>query len=528
MTFPKNRARFAALAALGVAAAAIVPATAFAAPGDPVADGCFGFDTSTGTITGYNDTGTGNAPCSLDITIPSTIGGTPVAAIGNNAFSGIALDSITVPDTVTTIGQYAFSNTGADTVKIGAGVKNIGAGAFSHNDLTSVEIPASVSTLGGDAFAYNPLTSVSIDGDNLNVPTSAFNATDGLTITDVTIGYGVRTLAPSVFSGQPVSKLTIAEGVTSIGAFAFNGNRLTDLRIPSSVKDVQANAFDNGLIRTVTVGAGVQSIDDSAFLRNHIESVTFEGNTAFNAELFAQNFTTDELQETLSSYPTPAEGIAALNAKATMVKVYSTNADFIAAHGTGKVVDMSGVGAFNYGYIVNPAAYTVASKDSAGASLATPARVTGTNLADHLVATALTAGLDAFHQIGDTVSVEPATITGFTSPAAQEVKLTRAENDVTFTYGGVTTPTEPGQGSDDEPGQGSDDEPGQGTGEQPGLDDIPYETPPGETSAASGDASLVKTGGFDATALSIGAAITMLLGAGVLVALRRRRTNAAE
>ena len=44
------------------------------------------------------------------IEIPSTIGGYPVTAIGDNAFAGCVFTSITIPDSVTSIGDNAFSN----------------------------------------------------------------------------------------------------------------------------------------------------------------------------------------------------------------------------------------------------------------------------------------------------------------------------------------------------------------------------------------------------------------------------------
>lgn len=63
----------------------------------------FVFDPATGTITGY--TGPGG-----DVVIPSTIGGISVTSIGDTAFYGIDLTSITIPDSVTSIGDDAFFN----------------------------------------------------------------------------------------------------------------------------------------------------------------------------------------------------------------------------------------------------------------------------------------------------------------------------------------------------------------------------------------------------------------------------------
>ena len=43
------------------------------------------------------------------IEIPASISGLPVTAIGDYAFNGSSLSSVTIPDTVKTIGKYAFS-----------------------------------------------------------------------------------------------------------------------------------------------------------------------------------------------------------------------------------------------------------------------------------------------------------------------------------------------------------------------------------------------------------------------------------
>ncbi len=77
--------------------------------------------------------------------IPST-----VTAIGNYAFSGNNLTSVTIPNSVTTIGNYAFY----------------------INNLTSVTIPNSVTAIGNWAFDYNNLEYVLInEGSNLTETT---------------------------------------------------------------------------------------------------------------------------------------------------------------------------------------------------------------------------------------------------------------------------------------------------------------------------------------------------------------------
>ena len=115
----------------------------------------FGFDSSTGAITDYfgNDT---------DIIIPSTIGGVPVTAIAENAFSNGYIKSVVIPNSVTTINMVAFFNNKLTKVVIPNSVTYIGDEAFENNEITRIVIPNSVTTIEGYAFSLNNITSVVI------------------------------------------------------------------------------------------------------------------------------------------------------------------------------------------------------------------------------------------------------------------------------------------------------------------------------------------------------------------------------
>ena len=116
----------------------------------------FTFDSTTGTITGYDIAG------GLDVVIPSTIGGVAVEHIGFDAFLEKYLTSIIIPDSVTNIGDCAFRSNLLTSVTIPNSVTSIGYNAFATNLLTSVTIGNSVTSIGNVTFAFNPLTSVTI------------------------------------------------------------------------------------------------------------------------------------------------------------------------------------------------------------------------------------------------------------------------------------------------------------------------------------------------------------------------------
>ena len=79
----------------------------------------------------------------LSITIPSEINGHPVTAIGQYAFMGIQMTSISIPSTVTSIGQFAFHKcVKLASVNIPNSVTTIGSGAFTMTGLASITIPS--------------------------------------------------------------------------------------------------------------------------------------------------------------------------------------------------------------------------------------------------------------------------------------------------------------------------------------------------------------------------------------------------
>ena len=88
----------------------------------------FEFESSTGTITGYNQDNYGS-----DIVIPIKINNINVQAIADLAFYFCGFKSVYIPNSVTSIGDRAFQ----------------------YNSFETVTIPSSVTTLGSDAFMNN-------------------------------------------------------------------------------------------------------------------------------------------------------------------------------------------------------------------------------------------------------------------------------------------------------------------------------------------------------------------------------------
>ncbi len=200
------------------------------------------------TITKYKGAGG-------DVTIPSELGGAPVTAIGEKAFSSCStLTSVTVPEGVTSIGAYAFEECAAlKSVTLPASLMGVESNAFyicyALESVYISDLTAWCEIDFADAGA-NPL------GWGSGAGKESLLYLNGSLVTDLVIPDTLTTVKPYSFYGcTSITSLTIPEGVTSIGKIAFMVCRnLRVVTIPASLTIVQDNAFQNtGGIREVHI-----------------------------------------------------------------------------------------------------------------------------------------------------------------------------------------------------------------------------------------------------------------------------------
>jgi hypothetical protein len=191
--------------------------------------------------------------CPANLEIPADLGGHVVRHIGESAFFSNALESLTLPSSITSIGDSAFGLNLLTTLELPGAVVSIGNSAFYGNALTSLVIPSSVTAIAGWAFAANELTALAIPSSIATIPEGAFY-------------------------GNELESLTIPSSTTTIGADSFAGNSLTSLVIPGSVVSIGSEAFAYNSLSSVAFPNSVVSIGYSAFGYNNLSSVTFFGN----------------------------------------------------------------------------------------------------------------------------------------------------------------------------------------------------------------------------------------------------------
>jgi hypothetical protein len=184
-------------------------------------DGVWTYETigSSILIGGYRNTVSATA-----VTVPATIAGLPVTAIGQLAFNSeysSNLTSITLPDTIVNIEQSAFLNTPATNIFLGNSLTNIGNFAFENASLNNITIPGTVTGIGQDAFE------------------------DCTQLFSATISCGVTTLGPDMFYGcTALTNVLLPNTLTSIGSYAFyECQHMTNFFIPGSVRMISPAAF---------------------------------------------------------------------------------------------------------------------------------------------------------------------------------------------------------------------------------------------------------------------------------------------
>ena len=212
----------------------------------------------------------------------------------NNTYSG----SVSIPETVTsngteysvtTIGESAFQGSAVTSVSMPECITSIDYNAFKGcQNLESVTLPESLTTLGSYAFySCKLLKAVKIPSGVTAIPSSCFYECSSLE--SVTIPEGVTTIGDDAFSGCNLNALTLPESLEKIGNYAFCSNSsLKSVNIPAKVKTIGMQAFCNCCLTDLVIPEGVQTIGDDAFERNSLKKLTLPstiksiGNEAFN------------------------------------------------------------------------------------------------------------------------------------------------------------------------------------------------------------------------------------------------------
>ena len=292
----------------------------------------YNFDSSTLTasVTHKGNSST-SASYSGSIVIPSTVtyAGTvyTVNSIGDYAFYGCRITSISIPNSITTIKEFAFSNVqNLTSINIPASISSIGMSAFGgcedlkavhisdisswcqiafYNEVsnplyyaknlylngslvTNLTIQEDINMIGKYAFYNCSINSISLPHSVISIGKMAFSHCENLTSINIASDNSIFCSVDGVLFNKQMTILmvypakksnyiyVIPNSVTNIENYAFfNADRLTYIEIPYGVKTIGENAFQGCTkLTSVTIPESVTSIGAGAFNCGNLASVT--------------------------------------------------------------------------------------------------------------------------------------------------------------------------------------------------------------------------------------------------------------
>ena len=258
------------------------------------------FTTENEIITGYDGS------CGANVKIPNKINNQAITEISDNAFYGLGILSVQLPNHLSRINNYSFAENEIKNITIPNELTVIGWGAFYNNQIESLNIPNSVSLIEGDAFRKNKIEVLSLPNNLQSIGQGAFSNNklddnnafiyarfydentntykeDNTKITsyagrnrdNIIIPNNVKSIGTNSFQDQTITKITLPNTLEEIEPYAFADNKISEIEIPGSVKSISSLAFyNNSNLNNVTLHEGTEEIWEYAFYGSTIERIT--------------------------------------------------------------------------------------------------------------------------------------------------------------------------------------------------------------------------------------------------------------
>ena len=240
----------------------------------------FSFDSSTKTITGYNNAG------GLDVVIPPSINGVQVLKIGDRAFVSKGLTNVVIPDTVTNLEYMSFGYNALSNIEFPNSLIEIGGRAFCGNMLSNLEIGDNVISIEEHAFSENQLVNVTLNNKLKYIGESAFWKNS---IKEVIIPDSVTKIGLAAYAVNAITYVELGDGLTEIDAIAFAENEISTIIFGSNIAIIGEGVFRDNRLTSVTIPTSVTSIDRYAFMNNRLINVTIPDNVTISYCVFTNN-----------------------------------------------------------------------------------------------------------------------------------------------------------------------------------------------------------------------------------------------
>lgn len=202
--------------------------------------------------------------CTGDVVIPAGAN-----SIGANAFELSAMNSVSLPATLTSIGDYAFAlSTALVELAIPEGVVSIGEWAFSSSELLeTITLPASVNNIGNTAFQ----DSLSLENINVNAANADFASVNG-----VLFNKSFTTLE-AYPAGKPAASYTVPATVEIIDDRSFISAKALKsvlFTADSQLTSLVGSVFQTSGLTSIILPAGVETIGSAFSYAQNLTSVT--------------------------------------------------------------------------------------------------------------------------------------------------------------------------------------------------------------------------------------------------------------
>lgn len=194
----------------------------------------------------------------------------------------IALEKVTLPDTLTSIGNDAFFGcTSLKGITVPSTVSSIGSGAFGNcPSLISADLSCQVTEIPAKLFASDTsLSTLKLPNYITSIGDMAFEGCSSLR--SVTLPDTVKTIGTGSFSScTGLENISLSADLKTIGNLAmYNCSKLTSVFIPNKTKTLNDEIFTNcSSLKEVYISNSVSIIKNELFRGcENLESVVFGG-----------------------------------------------------------------------------------------------------------------------------------------------------------------------------------------------------------------------------------------------------------
>lgn len=206
-----------------------------------------------------------SGPLETDVVIPDTLGGYPVTALGESAFSGICevTTSVQIPETVRSLGRCCFFGSNSIlSVNLPAGLEYIGDSCFAGSNVSFDEINLALNYIGKSAFECIRVNKLTLRGDATEIPYRAFLFSN---LEEVHLSNSLRKIGESAFQGNNIHQLVIPEGVVELASSAFYRAGVDEITLPTTLEVLGDACLEYNSFSQVTLHEGLRVMGFGVF-----------------------------------------------------------------------------------------------------------------------------------------------------------------------------------------------------------------------------------------------------------------------